>query len=81
MVQNTLSWQYGKMIKNKTKGAHIRKLNWQKCDVIYEHNKVSASLIEQKYLNQNEQQQGKVKVPHAYVIILTLGASTVAITR
>ena len=38
------------------------------CDVIYEQNKVSARLIEQKYLNQNEQQQGKAKVPHAYVI-------------
>jgi len=39
---------------------------------------VRASLIEQKYLNHNKLQQGKAKVPHAYVIILTLGASVVA---
>jgi len=55
-------------------------LNWQKCDVIYEQNNVSASLIEQKYLNHNNLQQGNAKVPHAYVIILTLSASVVAVT-
>ena len=70
MVQNKQSLQNSQMIKNKTKGAHIRKLSWQKCDVIYEQNNVRASLIEQKYLNHNKLQQGKAKVPHAYVIIL-----------
>ena len=39
-----------------------------------------ASLIEQKYLNLNKLQQGKAKVPHAYVIILTIVASVIAIT-
>jgi len=68
------------MIKNKTKSAHIRKWNWQKCDVIYEQKNVRASLIEQKYLNHNKLQQGKAKVQHAYVIILTQGASVVAMT-
>ena len=42
--------------------------------------RVRASLTEQKYLNHNKLQKGKAKVPHPHVIILTLGASVVAIT-
>ena len=40
------------MIKNKTKGVHIRNVIRQKCYVINEQNNVRASLIKQKYLNQ-----------------------------
>ena len=42
--QKYFKFQNSQIIKNKT-GGHIRKLSWQKCDVIYEQNNVRASLI------------------------------------
>ena len=69
------------MIKNKTKGVHIRNVfQTKKCYVINKQDNVRASLIIQKYLNQeckryqnnsklekiwNDIEQGSAKIPHA----------------